>query len=245
MSSTFFTQAANNPSGLSDNFLGESYQYYKYINSPSDMGMTAAGDSGAALKNLEKDVEGLMAYVELLVTGQGKASTTGGPLGDKYFLQTGASCTDVSSGNSVTRSLYINNIPDGSIPFISSGMGVDFSSFEGLIPGTMGNLESLNPIAIFSAFMSGTDPSCQALTMETRDSSNVTGIDTQYIAQSDIKGFNACWFQSGKNPLTGAECVEAFSNIYNDVSNNDIYERIYILGVSLLALYLIMKVCEK
>ena len=141
--------------------------------------------------------------------------------------------------------MQINNVPDGSIPFISSGMGVDFSTFEGLIPGTMSNLETLNPIAIFSAFMAGTDPSCQALTMDTRDASNVTGTDTQYVAQSDIKGFNACWFPSGKNPLTGQECTEAFSNIYNDDSNNDIYERAYILGVSLLALYLIMKVCER
>ena len=32
------------------------------------------------------------------------------PLGDKFFLQTGATCNDTESGETVTRSLYVNNV---------------------------------------------------------------------------------------------------------------------------------------
>ena len=41
-----------------------------------------------------KDVNGIISYVDLLVSGKSKASATGGPLGNKYFLNTGASCLD-------------------------------------------------------------------------------------------------------------------------------------------------------
>ena len=46
-------------------------------------------------------------------------------------------------------------------------MGADFSDFRGLIPGTMSNMDALNPFSIFTALTSGTNPPCQDLTMQT------------------------------------------------------------------------------
>ena len=31
--------------------------------------------------------------------------------------------------------IYVNNVPNGSIPFLSSAMGSNFSTFRGLVPG--------------------------------------------------------------------------------------------------------------
>ena len=98
---------------------------------------------------MAKNVEGLIEYVELLVTGDSKASATGKPLGNKFFLKTGGKCAaidscsdpnDASTCEKVDRYIYVDNVPEGNIPFISSGLGVNFSDFKGLIPGAMGNL---------------------------------------------------------------------------------------------------------
>ena len=159
--SNFFEKAIDDLDSLEEEILGPDYPYYKYINSPSQMGMSS--DGGAIATN----IGGLISYTEVLVTGQGNASATGKPLGDKFFLKTGATCKDKASGESVTRSLYVNNVPDGSIPFISSMTGANFTSFEGLIPGTLSDMNNLNPLGIFQAFMLGTNPDCQALTMPT------------------------------------------------------------------------------
>jgi hypothetical protein len=70
------------------------------------------------------------------------------------------------------RYIYIDNIPDGSIPFISQGLGMNFSEFRGLIPGAMGDLSVLNPFTIMQSFLSGSTPPCQKLTMETIDNNN-------------------------------------------------------------------------
>jgi len=82
-------------------------------------------------------------------------------LGDKFFLKTGATCKDINSGNVVDRYVYVNNVPDGSIPFISAAMDTNFSEFKGLIPGVLGNMSAMNPMQIFQAFMMGSQPDCQ------------------------------------------------------------------------------------
>jgi len=65
-------------------FLGPSYEYWKNIKQPGQMGMSPA----FTLDALSADVTGLLSYVEVLVTGSGNASKTGKPLGNKFFLKT-------------------------------------------------------------------------------------------------------------------------------------------------------------
>ena len=209
--SNLFQEVLNDENEVEARLLGQSYPYYKNIKSPSEIGMSDKG----TIKQMTKDINGLIQYVELLVTGKSKASATGGPLGNKFFLQTGAKCAamdkctdpkNVSTCQQVDRYIYVNNVPYGNIPFISSGLGQNFSEFRGLIPGAMGNLDVLNPYTIMSAFLSGSTPPCQEITMQVIDASNNKSSETHYVTTIDIKNTNACSFPNGRNPLTGYTC---------------------------------------
>ena len=238
----------------SSQFLGPNYPYHKYIKMPSDIGMSAKGD----LKTLGKDIDGLIAYVEVLVTGKSNASATGGPLGDKYFLKTAAKCkpkdgstsSSDSSNNEVDRYIYISNVPDGNIPFISSGLGVNFSDFEGLVPGTLSDLNALNPMYMLQAFTAGSTPECQEITMETIDASNNVSSETQYVATMDIKHMDACMFPDGKNPVTNRTCKETFETSSSSSTEmwkmpNDLFSQAYFLILMLLAIYIFSKLINK
>ena len=227
--------------------VGPSYNYTDEIKSPAELGMSGKGE----LSVLGKDIGGLIAYTELLVQGGGKASKIKGPLGDKFFLKTGAKCTDNKTGNQVTRSIFINNIPDGEIPFISSGVGVNFTEFEGLIPGLLGNLAAINPLAIFSAFTTGTNPKCQSVTLETRNVKNVKSNETAFLTTDDIKSLNACLFPDKTNPISKQKCREGFSNnILFQQSNeapansdwSDIIAYTYYVCLLFLIIYIISKI---
>ena len=194
---------------VQDKYLGPSYPYWKNIKTPSQIGMSDAGN----LTTLGKDVNGLIQYVEVLVTGDSSASTTGGPLGNKFFLNTGGKCVANDTKKNVDRYIYINNVPQGNIPFVSSGMGTNFSDFRGLIPGTMSNLNTLNPFTIMQAFMTGATPPCEKVTLETIDTNNNVSSQTQYVSTVDLQNMDACSFQGGKNPVTGASCKESFQNL--------------------------------
>jgi len=238
--SNFFSEALNDLEGLEEKILGPDYPYHKFIKSPSEMGMSASGSKIAT------NIGGLISYVDVLVTGRGKASTTGQPLGDKFFLTTGATCKDKATGEDVTRSLYVNNIPDGSIPFISGMTGASFTDFEGLVPGAMSDMANLNPLAIFQAFMLGANPECQSLTMDTVDANNVRSTDTAFVATADINNMNACWFRDRKNPVSGDKCREAFSQRITPAAlpENKI-KQAYIAALGFLGLYIACRLMSK
>ena len=148
--SNIFQDVLTDAKGVEEKLLGPTYPYYKNIRTPSDIGMSDRG----TLPQMSRNINGLIQYVELLVSGNSQASATGGPLGNKFFLQTGAKCAavdkctdpnDPSTCDQTNRYIYVNNVPEGNIPFISNGLGVNFSEFKGLIPGAMGNLNVLNP----------------------------------------------------------------------------------------------------
>ena len=217
--SNFFSDIMTDMKGMEQSLLGPDYLYWKRILKPSDMGMSADGNFSALANN----IGGLINYVEVLVTGKG-GSTTGGPLGDKFFLKTGGQCTDVASNNLVDRHIYVNNIPNGNIPFISSGLGgTNFTEFEGLIPGTLGDLGKLNPLGIFKSFMMGQNPPCMSITLNTvtpvtdanfddtgRDNN---GTETKYVAVADVKNMDPCTFPSKTNPADPTQkCSETFVN---------------------------------
>ena len=236
--SNIFQEVLTDVEGVQDKLLGPTYPYYKNIKNPSQIGMS---DNGT-LQQTAQDINGLIQYVELLVTGNSQASATGGPLGNKFFLQTGAKCAatdkcsnpnDSSTCESVDRYIYVDNVPQGNIPFISSGLGVDFSEFKGLIPGAMGNLNVLNPFAIMRAFMSGSTPPCQELTMQTIDVNNNSSSETHYVTLTDIQSMDPCTFSNGKNPVTGASCQETFqTGVGKDASpvmSDDPMDQLYLL----------------
>jgi hypothetical protein len=197
----FFEKAKDNAKALEQSILGPDYKYYDYIKSPEDMGMSSDGSISA----ITRDVSGIINYVTILSSGGGPASRTGQPLGNKFFLETGATCKDTASGENVTRSLYINNVPDGSIPFLSAATGVRMDSFKGLIPGTLSNLAQINPMQIFGAFMEGSEPECQSIIMETIDVNNKKSYAQGFVTNNDISNMNPNWFSDNKNPVTGKQ----------------------------------------
>ena len=227
--------------GVQDKYLGPSYPYWQNIKAPSQLGMSDAGD----LTTLGKDVNGLIQYVEVLVSGDSSASTTGGPLGNKFFLNTGGKCVANDTNQNVDRYIYINNVPQGNIPFVSSGMGTNFSDFRGLIPGTMSNLNTLNPFTIMQAFMSGATPPCQQVTLETIDVSNNVSTQTQYVSTVDLQNMDACSFQGGQNPVTGASCKESFQTLEPAAFPRDPLLQAYFAGLGMIGIYILYCMMRK
>lgn len=248
--SNIFQEVLKDAQGVEQKLLGPSYPYYKNIKMPSQMGMGSDG----SIQQMGKDISGLINYVELLVSGNGSASVPGGPLGNKFFLQTGAKCAamdscsdpnDVSTCKQVDRFIYIDNVPDGNIPFISSGLGVNFSEFKGLIPGAMGNLNVLNPFAIMRSFLSGATPPCQPLTMQTISVDNAVSSETQYVTLADIGNMDPCTFQNGENPVTKATCKETFQNYREIKMPNDPLAQIYFASLGILGIFILYRLMEK
>lgn len=244
--SNLFEDVLNDAQAVEEKLLGPSYPYYKNIKMPNQIGMSDKG----TIKALGKDIDGLIQYVELLVSGKSKASTTGGPLGNKFFLKTGAKCVDNKTNEQVDRYIYVNNIPDGSIPFISNGLGVNFKDFRGLIPGAMGNLSVLNPFNILQAFLSGGTPPCQEITMQTVDVNNNKSSESHYVTLVDIGNMNPCSFSDKTNPKTGVKCKESFTSYNLNESEefpfpNDTFDQLYFAGLGGLGIYILYKLMEK
>jgi hypothetical protein len=274
--SNIFEEVVNDANAVQNKLLGPTYPYYKNINTPTQIGMSDKG----TIQQMGKDINGLIQYVELLVSGNSQASSTGGPLGNRFFLQTGAKCAaidkcsaanansmlhlfnnttdkndneqyknNISTCQSADRFIYVNNIPNGNIPFISSGLGVNFTEFKGLIPGAMSNLNVLNPYAIMRAFMSGSMPPCQEITMQTIDTNNNQSSETHYVTLADISSMDACTFSNGVNPVTGATCKETFqtgvAKNASPVMSQDPVDQLYFATLATLGLYIFYRFVEK
>jgi hypothetical protein len=204
------------------------YPYYKYIKSPDALGASSKGN----LTALGNDVKAITSYVGVLVTGQSSAQTVA-PLGNKYFMSTGATCT-APDGSSQPRFVYINNIPSGSIPFMP---GAQVKNLQGLVPGTLEDVSYMNPFKLFTAFSKGTN--CQKITMDTRDIDNNTMTESQYVLNDDIADYNPCWFPGGVNPVTKKSCIEAMT-LPNDPSI-----QMYATCVGILGIYIMYSLLRK
>jgi hypothetical protein len=252
MSDNMFQEVLTNAKAAEEKYIGPDYPYYKYIKTPSEIGMSSKG----SLTQIGKDIDGLISYVELLVSGNSKASATGQPLGNKFFLKTGGKCSNKVSGQDEDRYIYINNVPSGNIPFISSGMGVNFTEFKGLIPGTISNLNAFNPMEMFQAFLSGSKPDCQELTMETIDIYNNKSTETHFVTLVDIQNMDSCSFQNKKNPVTGSQCRESFTNLRPPQHQlqecyscykipNDPIAQLYFASIGFLGIYILYCIMTK
>ena len=218
-----------------------SYNYTNYIRSPAEMGMSADGN----IQTLENDVNGLIAYTELLVEGTGKASKTGKPLGNKYFFNTQTTCKDMTTNQNVNRYIYINNVPDGNFPLLSATSGQDYSQFEGLIPGILSdlaNMEPMDPQKVFQSFQQNGGLACQQVTLQTVNGNNQVSSETQYLATLDIENMDPCEFENSVNPVTNVRCKEGFKKLEKQ---NDLYVQSYLVLVSILFIFLFANVLIK
>uniref|UniRef100_A0A6C0HWV6 Uncharacterized protein n=1 Tax=viral metagenome TaxID=1070528 RepID=A0A6C0HWV6_9ZZZZ len=247
--SNIFQEVLTDVGGVEERLLGPSYPYWKNIKTPSQIGMSDEG----SLNALGKDINGLIQYVEVLVTGASDA-TGGKVLGNKFFLQTGGKCKDVATSKDVDRYIYINNVPQGNIPFISSGLGTNFTEFKGLIPGTMSNLNVLNPFTIMQAFMSGATPDCREISLEVVDNNSVSSSETHFVSVVDLQNMDACSFPNKINPISGKVCSESFTTMDSEVgydSDSKVYlpsdpiVQIFFASIGLLGIYILFCLIEK
>ena len=252
---SLFDKVLDNVEGVQAQFLGPTYPYYKNIKSPSEIGMSSDGN----LRTLGNDIDGLISYVEVLVTGNSKASSTGRPLGNKFFLQTGGKCAvkgtckdpkDPSTCTQTDRFIYVNNIPNGNIPFITQGLGRNFSNFRGLIPGAMGNLNTLNPFGLMASFSAGSVPECQEVTLETVDVNNNRSSQTHYVTTVDLANMDPCSLPGGVNNYSkpSRSCKQAFTNRVDEETvpmPSDPLAQVYFASLAGVGIYIIYRLMEK
>ena len=160
---------------------------------------------------LADDVAALIEYAGVLVSGRSNAQKNSkgevvGPLGNKYWLKTIGSCQDKDTGDKVGRYIWINNVPDGNIPFLSALSGVDYQTFEGLIPGAIENVEVLDPITIVESLFEGSTPTCGKINLPTVDGETCTLTESinqmNRTTPSESKG--SCW---SENYLTYQDAI--------------------------------------
>jgi hypothetical protein len=243
-----FKNVLGDLNSVEQSLFGESYDYVTNIKTPNELGMSSSGSK------IANNVSGLINYIELLVSGGGRASKSSKPLGNKFFLKTGGKCKDVDTKKEVERSIYVNNVPDGDIPFISSGLGVNFTSFRGLVPGTISNVNRIKPFQILQSFLAGNTPDCKSVNLETIDANNKSTNKNGYLTLVELKNMSPCWFLNGKNPITKKGCRQTFTNINNSYddyasyseyeSYDEEYNKLYITVLSVFMAYLILKITK-
>ena len=217
--SNYFNEVSKDAKKMEEKLLGPDYKYYKQIKSPSELNMSPDGNMGA----LANDIAGIVNYTDLLVGGGGAASKTGDVLGNSFFLKTGGHCIDENTGEKVDRYAYINNIPDGSIPFLSNTTGIKAESMKGLLPGILSDTAKINPMGIFSSFMKSAEPKCREVTRTVVDANGNKSKETRHIPISELK--------------------EGFSKLnQNEVFD---FDNVYLLMVGLFFLYLFNKLYYK
>ena len=145
----------SNLENSSTDMMGPSYSYSDSIPGPSSLGVGSNGTFGQISTNLGA----VTTYVKGMITGDP-------PLGNQFFINTGAVCT-APDGSTQPRHNYINNIPGGGSPpgglqdlsFLSNDM-------RGLIPGIMEDVEGLDPYYLFSAMVADGSPPCECYTCD-------------------------------------------------------------------------------
>ena len=217
-----FEEASQDPEKLKQQLLGEEYDYAKNIRTPSELNMSSRG----TLPQLADNIAGLVNYTTVLAKGGGPAAKTGGrPMGDRFFLKTGGHCKEEGTGKKVERYLYVDNVPDGEIPFITSVGGGGMGDMKGLIPGIMSDSAKLNPIKLISGFMEQGEPPCKNVRRQIIDANNNVSYETRHVALNDIK--------------------ESYKEYFQGSRSNMNIESIFVLLTSLLFLYIFFKMYEK
>jgi hypothetical protein len=99
------------------------------------------------------------------------------------------------------------------------------------------------------AFMSGSTPPCQELTMQTIDINNNISSETHYVTLADIGNMNPCTFQNGYNPVTKANCQETFqTGVGKDASSvmsDDPLDQIYFASLAIIGIFILYRIMEK
>ena len=282
--SNVFKDVQKGISYVEKSLLGPTYNYPKSIKPPSELGMSSKGTMSALAWN----VAGISDYVNVLVSGDSRAQKNGGkqPLGERFYLKTAGKCCSkfeikryINLFGKIKRKrickekqnryMFLNNIPNGNIPFLSDATGQNMPSLRGLVPGTMENIGKINPLEMVAGFMQGAYPKCRKLKLKST-SWMKTGPIFPYVADADIANLDPClWDEKGnprrswtkdtygKNPVSKEPkggCREGFQMMNEKLASKKYSEfkgeknpinNLYNLGFSTFLIYLMYNLITK
>lgn len=194
-----WSNMSSGASNVETELIGPDYSYADNIQGPSSMGIGSDG----TFSQLGRNADGIAYYVEALITGNP-------PLGNRYFVNTGGTCT-ASDGQLRSRYNYIDNMSSGaaSLPAAISELGSDFN---GLIPGVVDDIEGLNPLYLFSAITADASPACDCYQCPVTDGSS----GYQFLTPSLSPDFTTdkCTKVDNSN-CPAASSSESFTNMNN------------------------------
>lgn len=161
-----WSDISSGSSNAQTSLLGPAYSYVDNIPGPSSLGVGSQG----TFSQLGRNASAIGTYVQTMITGDP-------PLGNQFFVNTGGTCT-APDGSVQARYNYINNMSSGSadLPASIRELGSDFN---GLLPGVMGDIESLNPLYLFTSLTADSSPSCECYKCNV-----TTGSQSEFLSTS-------------------------------------------------------------
>ena len=203
-----------------------SCNYLGQIKTPKQLKMSGKG----TWDQIGKNMAGLTAYYDLTVTGDSKASTSGGPLGCKGFRLTGATCN--LDGQEVNEYTYFNDVPGNPLP----------KTLRGLVPGMLSGITNMSTLANELgtgglSSLSGLGSVCKEITLPVQGMGYNTPTDTKAVNINELTNMSPCWFPGGVNTETGERCKQGFKN-YKEFYELDNKEDNTIVKLYMLALVL-------
>lgn len=239
------------------------YDYAGSIKSPDELGLDDNGTWHSVMRNLN----GLEAYVKILTSGQrgnigrvpNAAKTNGGdggPMGNRYFMDTNGKCT-TSNGRKEQLYSYVDNQPSSK-----------FYPLRGLGSGVMSSMTNFDPRPILNVMTEPVHPDCRLVTLDTVDKFNNRQYKTRHVRDSEIETIDPCAFNNYKNPVTGESKKESYCESFtvllkndkyadvddkNTITDNtphrtlpdDILTNVYILSISCFGIFLMSKMLNK
>lgn len=241
------------------------YNYAGAIKSPHEMRLN---DNGT-WNNIRKNIDGLEAYVRIITSGTrgrvGRAPNAaktnggqGGPLGNRFFIDTGVKCV-TREGRRERLYSYIDNLPHSSL-----------TPLRGLGPGLFSTIRNFDPTPMFTVMSEPVYPECKLVTLDTVDKYNNRRYKSGHLRESEIKNIDVCAFKDYKNPVTGQQRSRSFcenesftvmlkDDEYSDVKSptvisdtsahknlpDDALTNVYIFSISCLGIYLMGKMLTK
>lgn len=255
---------------MSDNFLGEDFDYMNAFYKPLEDG---GPGMGASASDIFSNIKGTIAYAGALIVHEKSGNTSvqknGGVLGNAYFLNTNIECEnddEDADERTVNRHIYISNRPTGKMDALNGLIPNMVRAPTGLIPGMMSNIQRTNPSGLLNAVLPSNpdDSKCQSVTLDIH-TQNVNGrvvktSESNFMTKYDIKKVDPCSFMTNENPLTkktGTDCNETFSSMNQPIEEEIVEEnnyskmpddqlmQLYLSSLTLLGLYLVLKFINK
>lgn len=254
---------------MSDNFLGEDFDYMNAFYKPLEAGGPGMGTSSL---DIYSNIKGTIAYGSALIShekeGETKVQKNGGVLGNAYFLSTNVDCPKEHENevDTPTRHIYISNRPTGKIAALDGLIPNLPAMPQGLLPGMMSNIQRTNPSGLLNAVLpaNSDDSKCHEVTLNTYHQQGngrvIKANEKQHMTKYDIKKIDPCSFKDNKNPVTkktGTNCDETFSSMNQPIEEEIVEEnnyskmpddqlmQLYLSSLTLLGLYLVLKFINK